>query len=174
MRRTTWRVKSWLLERVSTLTTLDLDVPTNQRTLLLAHSEPEIHKHETSRQRSDNPEGEELLAAPAHDTHQLFFFLEMTLQGSRKFKAFSQKSKIQRLASVSEHVVRHQRHFLSHVNVPCASSDESDETASWSTFFMASGSKTQLKNSLHCVLEFLRNCDRHQKTLWRVNGTFPW
>ena len=62
--------------------------------------------------------------------------------------------------------------FLSYVNVLCASNDESNETASWSTIFMGSWVENQLKNKLHCVLEFLRNCDRNQKLFGNVKGRF--
>ena len=122
-------------------------------------------------------------------------FFKVTVQGSRKFKAFSKKK--QRLASASEHVVRHQRRLDKQLPTPlirkCAvcMTNENIETALWSTFFMAVGTKKKnsapasvrahtqgkINNRLHCVFEVLWNFDRllkisapHQQGASRVTA----
>ena len=71
------------------------------------------------------------------------------------------------MASASEHVVKHQRHLdncplLSVVDVLCAFSDESIETASWSTFFMADGSKIKSKTGCTVSSGFCTSTRRFQ------------
>ena len=62
--------------------------------------------------------------------------------------------------------------FHSFVNVLCASSDESIDTASWSASFMADGSKPIPKNRLHYDLEALWNFDCLLKLIATSIGSF--